>query len=74
MNEQKYTWSRRGGYEVSSKGDKRFSALNAKIEHFNNLTIETLYQCTEYGKNCDPINLNWKAGKGKEVGFYGKKS
>ena len=26
-----FTWSRRGGYEVSTKGDKRFSALVAKM-------------------------------------------
>lgn len=62
---QPYTWQRRGGYEISSKGDRRFSAFSAKIKHFNNLTIEVLYQCTdEYGKGNDPKGLDWRLGKG----------
>ena len=43
--DQPYSWARRGGYEISSKGDKRFSAFSAKIKRFDNLTIEVLYQC-----------------------------
>ena len=63
--DQPYSWARRGGYEISSKGDKRFSAFSAKIKRFDNLTIEVLYQCTdEYGKGCDPIGLDWRKGKG----------
>ena len=40
-------WSRFGGYEVSSKGDVRFSALYARfpVEYFNGRTIEQIYQC-----------------------------
>ena len=40
--DQPYSWARRGGYEISSKGDKRFSAFSAKIKRFDNLTIEVL--------------------------------
>lgn len=36
-----YTWSRKHGYEVSTKGDKRFSAYYAKI---NDKSIEEIYQ------------------------------
>ena len=42
--DQPYSWARRGGYEISSNGDKRFSAFSAKIKRFDNLTIEELYQ------------------------------
>ena len=63
---QPFTWARRGGYEISSKGDKRFSAFNAKIQEFDNLTIEVLYQCTDlYGNGNDPIGLDWRKGKGQ---------
>ena len=62
--DQPYSWARRGGYEISSKGDKRFSAFSAKIKRFDNLTIEVLYQCTNYGKGNDPIGLDWRKGKG----------
>ena len=64
--DQSYSWARRGGYEISSKGDKRFSAFYAKIKRFDNLTIEVLYQCTYHGKGNDPIGLDWRKGKGKE--------
>ena len=62
--DQPYSWARRGGYEISSKGDKRFSAFSAKIKRFDNLTIEVLYQCTDLGKGNDPIGLDWRKGKG----------
>ena len=62
--DQPYSWARRGGYEISSKGDKRFSAFSAKIKCFDNLTIEVLYQCTDFGKGNDPIGLDWRKGKG----------
>lgn len=66
MMDKPFTWARRGGYEVSSVGDKRFSAFSAKIKNLDNLSIEVLYQCTnKYGKGCDPLNLDWKLGKGK---------
>ena len=39
----KYTWSRFGGYECSSKGDKRFSAFYARLN--NGLSIEHHFQC-----------------------------
>ena len=53
--DQPYSWARRGGYEISSNGDKRFSAFSAKIKRFDNLTIEVLYQCTNHGKGNDPL-------------------
>lgn len=57
----KYIWQRRGGYEVSSKGDKRFSALNAILP--DGLSIEIHYQCRI--KGYDPNGTNWRLGKGK---------
>lgn len=59
--ESKFRWNRSGGYEVSSKGDKRFSALYAKMP--DGRTIEEHYQCDV--KGYDPGGRNWKLGKGK---------
>lgn len=61
-----FTWTRRGGYEVSSKGDKRFSALNAYLA--DGRTIEQHYQCDPFpvGKGYDPGGVNWKLGKGNK--------
>lgn len=56
-----FTWQRRNGYEVSSKGDKRFSALFALMG--DGRTIEQHYQCDI--KGYDPGGTDWKAGKGK---------
>lgn len=56
-----FTWSRFGGYEVSSKGDKRFSAFNAYLD--DGRTIEQHYQCDI--KGYDPGGVNWRLGKGK---------
>lgn len=59
----KYSWGRytRPGYEVSSKGDKRFSALFAKMP--DGRTIEMHYQCDV--KGYQPGGKNWRLGKGK---------
>jgi hypothetical protein len=65
------TWARRGGvgYEVSSIGDKRFSALYARLD--DGRTIEEWYQCDERSpsgyplKGYDPGGTNWRLGKGK---------
>ena len=58
-----YYWARRdkNGYEVSSKGDKRFSALYARM--LDGRTIEEHYQCDV--KGYDVGGTNWKLGKGK---------
>jgi len=56
-----FTWSRKGGYECSSKGDSRFSALNARMP--DGRTLEIHYQCDVKGY-C-PGGTNWKLGKGK---------
>lgn len=62
MNRTKlFTWNKAGGYEVSSAGDKRFSALFAKLS--NGLTIEVVYQCRI--KGYDPHGVNWRLGKGR---------
>lgn len=54
-------WSEVGGYEVSSKGDKRFSAFNAMLK--DGRTIEQHYQCDV--KGYDPNGIDWRLGKGK---------
>ena len=57
-----FKWLRRGkGYEVSTKGDKRFSALCAIMP--DGRTLEAHYQCDVKGY-C-PGGTNWKLGKGK---------
>lgn len=58
-----FKWARFSseGYEVSTHGDKRFSALNAKLK--SGRTIEQIYQCDI--KAYDPGGINWRLGKGK---------
>ena len=58
-----FTWKRFSplGYEVSSKGDKRFSAFNAILQ--DGRTIEQHYQCDI--KGYDVGGTNWRLGKGK---------
>jgi hypothetical protein len=56
-----FKWSRSGGYEVSSKGDKRFSPLFAKMP--DGRSIEAHYQCDV--KGIAPGSNDWKLGKGK---------
>ena len=56
-----FTSSRKGGYECSSKGDKRFSALFAVMP--DGRTIEQHYQCDV--KGYQPGGRDWKLGKGK---------
>lgn len=60
-----FTWARRGGYEVSSKGDSRFSALNARMT--DGRTIEMHYQLdpSPMGKGYQPGGRDWRLGKGK---------
>ncbi len=56
-------WARTcsGGYEVSTKGDKRFSAFVAQMH--DGRTIEQWYQCDV--KGYDVGGTNWRLGKGK---------
>lgn len=54
-------WERYRGYEVSSKGDKRFSAFNAILS--DGRSIEQHYQCDV--KGYQPGGTNWRLGKGK---------
>lgn len=60
MSRMMYSWARRdpNGYEVSSKGDRRFSAFYAKLGDGN--SIEYHYQVTIKGYQ------NIVSGKGKE--------
>lgn len=58
---QRYRWKRRGGYECSTVGDRRFSALNACMS--DGRTIEMHYQCDV--KGYDIGGTNWRLGKGK---------
>jgi hypothetical protein len=57
-----FTWARLGGYEVSSKADKRFSAFYAIMP--DGRSIECHYQCCV--KCYDPGGTNWQLGKGKK--------
>lgn len=56
-----FSWKRHGGYEVSTRGDARFSAFNARLS--DGRTIEQHYQCDV--KGYDPGGRNWRLGKGK---------
>lgn len=56
-----WTWQRLGGYEVTTKGDARFSALHAKMP--DGRTIEQWYQCDV--KAYDIGGTDWVKGKGK---------
>ena len=57
----KHTWQRHGGYDVSSRGDKRFSAFYARMP--DGRSIEEHYQCDV--KGYAPGGRNWRLGKGK---------
>lgn len=61
-------WARRGGYECSSKGDKRFSAFCAVMP--DGRSIEQHYQCDV--KGYQPGGTNWRLGKGKPPVDTGK--
>ena len=56
-----YSWKRYGGYEVSTHGDKRFSAFCALMP--DGRSIEMHYQCDV--KGYDKGGTNWRLGKGK---------
>lgn len=56
-----FSWRRRGGYEVSTKGDSRFSAMVARLA--DGRTIEQHYQCDV--KGYEPGGTNWRLGKGR---------
>lgn len=56
----KYSWRRFNGYELSSRGDKRFSAFYARMP--DGRSLEQHYQCDV--KGYDPGGTNWRLGKG----------
>lgn len=61
---KQFNWARYwdSGYEVSSRGDKRFSATYATLA--DGRSIEEHYQCDLKGFN--PGGSNWRAWKGRE--------
>ena len=64
MNKQPthFGWTGYGkGYEVSTAGDKRFSALCAKMP--DGRVLEAHYQCCV--KGYQPGGTDWRLGKGK---------
>ena len=54
-------WQRYGGYDITTRGDSRFSAFKAKLA--DGRTIEEHYQCDIKGH--DPGGTDWFRGKGK---------
>lgn len=50
--------------ECSSRGDKRFSAFYARLEHFNYKTIEEIYQASKIFED-GTTGLHWKQAKGR---------
>lgn len=63
MSQAQVQWEQRapGAYEVSSQGDKRFSALWAAMP--DGRSIEQWYQCDIKGYN--PGGTDWRLGKGR---------
>lgn len=59
--EPRYKYSSHSGYEVSSKGDSRFSALFALMP--DGRTLENHYQCDV--KQHNPGGTNWRDYKGQ---------
>ena len=59
-----FVWYRhhRNGYEVSSVGDRRFSALFARLK--DGRTIEQAYQLDVKGYRA--LSNDWRVGKGKK--------
>lgn len=59
----KYSWARThlNGYEVTTRGDKEYSAFNAYLP--DGRSIEEHYQCDV--KGYDPGGKNWRRGKGQ---------
>lgn len=53
----------RPGYEVSSAGDKRFSALFARLPERSGRTIEQVYQLDVKGYR--RVGNDWRLGKGQ---------
>ena len=58
---KKISWSKKKGYECSSKGDVRFDSVNALLEDGRNISQH--YYCDV--KGYDVGGTNWKLGKGK---------
>lgn len=56
-----YTWQRFGGYEVSSKGDKTYSAFNAIMPDGRSIECHYQLDCKGY----QPGGTDWRLGKGK---------
>ena len=59
--DRKIIYDRFAGYQVNTKGDKRFSPFFARVR--DGRTIEEIYQCDI--KGYDIGGTQWRAGKGK---------
>ena len=57
---ERFSWSRFGGYECSTMGSRTYSAFHAIL---GGRSIECHYQCDV--KGYDPGGTNWRIGKGK---------
>lgn len=53
----------RGTYEVSTRGDKRFSALHARVPSLNNQLVEEIWQLDKKGFR--ELGNDWHLGKGR---------
>lgn len=63
MSSEHFTWQRRGGYEVSSKGDQRFSAFFARMPdgksiEYHHQVCNKGYPSISEGKGKPPFNTN----------------
>ena len=63
MSSEHFTWQRKGGYEVSSKGDNRFSAFYAIMPDGESIEFKYQCRCKGYnsiseGKGKPPLNPN----------------
>lgn len=58
-----FYWDRYGGYECSTRGDKRFSAFFALMP--DGRSIEQHFQCDV--KGYAPGGSDWRLGKGKRA-------
>lgn len=52
--------------ECSSRGDKRFSAFNAKVNRGNGKSIEEMYQASKVFED-GSTGLSWREAKGRKA-------
>lgn len=52
--------------ECSTRGDRRFSAMVARVRQFGNRTIEEIYQAAKIFED-GSTGLSWRAAKGRRA-------